>query len=471
MKAFLSFLSPNMPYLLVYMLQQFEYDHKKFGSWLLRVKDLRAVKTRGKMTLTNRAKLMLAVAYLICLLGILLSVCLIWTFGSWQILVGSFLLLQISSVIGLVLYCTTVTLHKLVVSPNQNKEIKRAKAELETMDVPKIAIIGSYGKTSMKEMLTTIIGQEKLVAATPGNKNVIVSHARWVNHHLSGREDVLIFEYGEAQQGDIKKLAAFSKPTHAVITGLAPAHLDYYPNLEAVAEDFADINKQVPKAHVYFNAESELLKNKIDGQGYTKMGLDGWKVSAAKVSFDGTKFTMTKGKQVLKLHTGLLGLHHIGPLVVAVILALELGLSQEQIIEGVAETKPYVHRMQPRNLHGAWIIDDTYNGNIEGMRAGLELLKSLPAKRKIYVTPGLVDQGVETEAVHNELGKLIAAAQPNEVVLMKNSVTGLIKTGLGDYSGKLRIESNPLEYYTNLEHFLAAGDLVLLQNDWPDSYN
>jgi UDP-N-acetylmuramoyl-tripeptide--D-alanyl-D-alanine ligase len=149
-------------------------------------------------------------------------------------------------------------------------------------------------------------------------------------------------------------------------------------------------------------------------------------------------------------------------------------MTQEQIKAGLAKTKPFEHRMQPRKLAGgAWVIDDTYNGNIEGLRAGLELLKALPGTRKWYVTPGLVDQGPETVDVHRELGSLIAAAGPAVVVLMKNSVTNYIMDGLHDamYTGEVRIENEPLKFYTNLESFLAAGDIALLQNDWTDNYN
>ncbi len=129
--------------------------------------------------------------------------------------------------------------------------------------------------------------------------------------------------------------------------------------------------------------------------------------------------------------------------------------------------------MQPRRQHGAWIIDDTYNGSLEGLRAGLALLKDLPAKRKIYVTPGLVDQGEETERVHLEVGELIGRAAPDRVVLMQNSTTRHIVKGLEEtgYSGELRIESDPLAFYTNLEHVIAAGDLIVLQNDWTDNYS
>ena len=168
----------------------------------------------------------------------------------------------------------------------------------------------------------------------------------------------------------------------------------------------------------------------------------------------------------------MLGRHHLGFLALVAALALELGLTEKQVQAGIAKTKPFEHRMQPYQLAGAWVIDDTYNGNLEGIRAGTQLLKDLKAKRKIYVTPGLVDQGEETERVHREAGELIAAAQPDLVVLMQNSVTKFIEQGLktGGFKGELRIETNPLDFYTNLTHFVATGDLVVMQNDWTDNY-
>jgi UDP-N-acetylmuramyl pentapeptide synthase len=94
-------------------------------------------------------------------------------------------------------------------------------------------------------------------------------------------------------------------------------------------------------------------------------------------------------------------------------------------------------------------------------------------KRKWYVTPGLVDQGEENERVHTELGKSIAEAQPDVVVLMENSARPIIEKSMivNNFKGELKVETDPLQFYTNIEHVIASGDLVLLQNDWTDNYN
>jgi UDP-N-acetylmuramoyl-tripeptide--D-alanyl-D-alanine ligase len=118
------------------------------------------------------------------------------------------------------------------------------------------------------------------------------------------------------------------------------------------------------------------------------------------VNIDSLSFTLTKDGRKMTLASGLVGVHQVAPLALVAGIASELGLSDDEIIRGIAKTKPYEHRMQPRFINGAWLVDDTYNGNLEGVRAGLKYLETVDAKRKWYVTPGLVDQGEETVRVH-----------------------------------------------------------------------
>jgi UDP-N-acetylmuramoyl-tripeptide--D-alanyl-D-alanine ligase len=357
--------------------------------------------------------------------------------------------------------------------PRERRLIKQSSATFAGHTAVRIAVAGSYGKTSMKEILLTVLGEGKKVAATPANKNVAVSHAQFAST-LQGDEDILLIEYGEGAPGDVVRFAKTTHPTHAVITGLAPAHLDRYKTVQRAGEDIFAVADYLQGENVYVNEESSAVEPFLKDT-YHKYGADGalgWKVTNIELTVEGTSFDLKKGKHKLHLTSGLLGKHQVGPLALAAALGLELGLSEKQVVAGVAKTVPFEHRMQPYQLANAWVIDDTYNGNIEGVHAGLELLKVLPASRKLYVTPGLVDQGKETEAVHRQMGKYIAEANPDMVVLMQNSVTSFIQDGMhdGDYQGVTHIETDPLEFYSNLKHFVAAGEVVLMQNDWTDNY-
>ncbi|HSH56053.1 MAG TPA: Mur ligase family protein, partial [Candidatus Limnocylindrales bacterium] len=361
----------------------------------------------------------------------------------------------------------------LVVRPKQQKAVAASERLFAEHPAATVAIAGSYGKTTMKELLATVLSEGKKVAATPANKNVAVSHAAFARS-LEGDEDILIIEYGEGAPGDVAAFTRTTHPTHAVITGLAPAHLDQYKTLERAAEDIFSVTKAVPVERVYVAGDVATTKPYIRPgfMTYTQRGIGGWKVSNVEVGLQATAFDLSDRKTTLHLRSGLLGRHQVGPLSAAAVLALELGLTPQQVEAGIAKTTAFEHRMKAYKLDGAWIIDDTYNGNLEGIRAGTALLAEVPAARKWYVTPGLVDQGANTANIHKEVGEAIAAACPDIVVLMQNSVTRHIRAGLDavGYEGEVRIETDPLAFYTNLNQFVASGDVVLMQNDWTDNY-
>jgi UDP-N-acetylmuramoyl-tripeptide--D-alanyl-D-alanine ligase len=471
-RGLLSFYLPSYPTVLVYMLQNTEYQAGPYLKWFWRTNDFRRVMYRRSLERTKAARLLLLALWLGVAAHVFLAALLIWS-GLWQF--GIAALVAYPLVLGHAVVLPLVLGRLFVIAPRERRLIQASEKIFRRHSGEKLAIAGSYGKTSLKELLLTVLSEgNKQVAATPANKNVAISHAYFARR-LSGNEDIVIIEYGEGAPGDVARFAATTHPTRAIITGIAPAHLDHYKSPDQAADDIFSVNRFVPPAHVYVNGDSPAaMKYVQDGnQLYTSQEALGWKVTDIAVSLDGTCFTMTKGKQKLHLKSGLLGKHQVGPLAIAAALAHEFGLTPAQIEAGVAKTLPYEHRMQPYSLAGAWIIDDTYNGNIEGVRAGTALLKALDGTRKIYVTPGLVDQGAETRAVHEEMGRLIAEASPDIVVLMRNSATPHIEHGLqaAGYKHELQIVDDPLAFYTNLKLVVAAGDVVLMQNDWTDNYN
>ncbi len=477
LRSLVSLYRPRYARTLAYMLQNTEYEIGPYLRWWWRTNDFATVMKRRTLNRTRVARTMLLSLELGMALQYLaaLSLAIVAARQADTAILGLALALGLVTPI-LWAHAAVVPLllgRWLVIGPRQKMLVAQSRQIFAEHPAIKIAIAGSYGKTSMKELLATVLGEGMKVAATPGNKNVAISHAYFAKR-LAGDEEALIIEYGEGAPGDVAAFAANTKPTHAVITGVAPAHLDHYKTLQAAGEDIFSVSHVVPAGHTHVNGSSEAVMPFLNGQElqFNDQQALGYTISNIKLSLTGTDFTLSKGKQILKLHSDLIGRHQVPTLAFVAAFALQVGLSKDQVIAGVAKTKPYEHRMQPYQLGGAWIIDDTYNGNIEGVRAGTQLLATLPARRKIYVSPGLVDQGIETEPVHETMGMLIAAAQPDMVVLMNNSVTPFIERGLrtANFAGEIRIEHNPLFFYRNLDQFVAAGDLVLMQNDWTDNY-
>lgn len=462
---------------IIYMLQATEYQVGPYLRWLWRVKDFSQVAHRKELVKTRRASLLLSVVRTGMLAQFLAA--LLW--GAVAIkrkdpggLFAIDLLVSIPIVWSHLIVGPLFFARWLYVNPLFGHQVHRAEKIFLDHPGVKIAVAGSYGKTTMKEILLTVLSEGKKVAATPANKNVAISQAQFAKN-LDGNEDVLIIEYGEGAPGDVARFAKNTHPNIGIITGLAPAHLDKYKTLKRAGEDIFSLADYLKNKNIYVNGECEevLPFVKRTHQFYSQRQVAGWKISEIKVSLKGVSFTMKKAGKTLQLKSDLLGAHQVGPLATAAVLADSLGLSKRQIETGITKIKPFEYRMQPREVGGAWIIDDTYNGNIEGMLAGLRLLQGLPAKRKIYVTPGLVDQGKDSPAIHHRLGEAIARAQPELVILMRHSVTDEIVDGLKakKFKGQLVIEEDPLNFYTHLDQFVAAGDLVLLQNDWPDNYN
>lgn len=461
----------------LYMLQNTEYEVGDYFKWLWKTDDFSRVIYRRKLLRTQKVKALLLFLNIGIILQITCGLFLLWLGYVSQSLItyfaGFILIISYPFVWSHLVALPIVIAKYTFLYVYNNILISKSEEIFKNHSGIKVAVAGSYGKTTVKELLATVLADHKKTASTPGNKNVALSHAKFAQT-LRGDEDVIIIEYGEGKRGDIAKFARTTHPDKGIITGVAPAHLDKYSNLQEAGEDIFSLAEYLSPNSVYVNGDSADARKFIrDGFiVYDDAHVGEYKITNIKTDYDGLSFTLEYQNKKIDLKSGLLGKHLAGTIAMVAVIGMELGLTDKQVKSAIASTKPYEHRLELKKLHDAWLIDDTYNGNIEGVNAGTQLLKDLPAKRKIYVTPGLVDQGIENENVHVRMGELIAESNPNIVVLMQNSVTDFIKQGLeaSNYKGDLRIEEDPLDFYTNISHFIAAGDLVLMQNDWPDNY-
>lgn len=476
-RRFLSYWSWNYPTYLTYMLQASEYNPDEYIAWWLRTNDFRYVMKRRVLDPTQKATLIrivlkgmygigvLAVGYSLYLGVRTLS--LAWLFigilllAAWPIVMAFFVLV-------------VVWLGELVLQrPKERRVIARASQKADTIKGWKIAIAGSYGKTSMKEMLVAVLSGRLRVRATPGNKNTLAGNSVFINS-LDGSEDVVVFELGESHVGDVAALCELTQPNAGIITGITEAHLDTFGTKENLVGTVYELNDYLRGENVYKNADNQYIAERLlpnDPLAYGRSGVNGWRVSNVRSSLSGLDFVARKAEREIHVTSGLIGEHNIGPLMACIDIASRLGMTDQEIAAGVATTAAFEHRMQPYQLHGATIIDDTYNGNPIGMHSGLAVLRSAEARRRIYVTPGLVGLGDKSDMIHEAIGREIARSA-DVVVLMKNSTTAALRRGVeeGGFKGKLMLVGEPLEFYQHLDQFVAAGDVVLMQNDWTDNY-
>lgn len=469
--------TPSYLKTLVYMLQASEYHISDYCKWLMRTHDFRRVAHRRSLARTQKATLLLVCVSCISLAcvggGLLLIAAGVFESLWWFVLSGVILVIVTPWVTAFGVVIPLKIGEIVVQKPRERKMIAEATEQVAKHPAIKIAIAGSFGKTTFKETLATVIGAGKIVAATPGNMNTPLGTSTFVKR-LTGNEEVIVFELGESHVGDVRELCAITHPDVGVITGINQAHLETFGSIDRTVATIFELADYLGDKPLYKNRQSELVADHIDPSdplAYDATGVNGWQVNDVHISLEGITFQATKDDSQLQVESGLVGAHQIGPLIACIDIATRVGVGLDAIAAGLKNTTPFEHRMQPRNLHGAWIIDDTYNGNIQGVEAGLALLDAVDATRKIYVTPGLVEQGGDTASIHEHIGTLIAQTA-DVVVLMKNSVTPYIRAGLetAGFGGEVRIVDDPIAFYSSIDQFVASGDVVLMQNDWTDNY-
>lgn len=463
------------PRSLVYMLQASEYNLLDYLQWYRRTHDFTMIEKRNSLVKNAKATLLLITVWFILLF---LYFWAIFLLVSWQSFLGITLFLLIIFLapffLGYLIIVPLWLANLLVQKPLEYIIVTRATQKLSAHSGFKIAIVGSYGKTSMREILKTILSEGKKVAAPPHSYNTPLSISRFTMK-LKGDEEVLIFELGEYYPGDIRKLCRLTQPDLGIIMGVNEAHLSKFKDLKKTADTIFELADWLKQKPVYINEENKLVRERVLPRHFTfnRSGLSDLKISNAKTELAGTFFDISIKKQKLSVKSKLLGLHQLGPLAAAAHIALRLGMTLDQIKKGIAQTKPFAHRLEPHlDSTGVITLDDSYNGNPDGVRAVINFLSSLKNHRRFYVTPGLVEMGSNTRKVHRDIGKSLAKAGIEKVVLVRNSVTPYIAKGLQEakYQGEtLWFDSGPSAFKA-LSQLTVKGDVVLLQNDWPDQY-
>ena len=353
--------------------------------------------------------------------------------------------------------------------------------KLDSDDFIKIGITGSYGKTSVKEILKGILSVKYRVLATPASYNTPLGMS-WAVKNLDSTHDVFIAEMGARSKGDIKELVKIVKPTYGVLTGINSQHLETFKSIENIKDTKFELFEGLPeKGKGFFSSENEgaiELFERFNGKKVLAGG-NGEKgqtvfASDVKITSKGTTFTLNvKGEEPIKCSTVLLGKHSIENICLASSVAKELGLSAEEIALGIGRLQSVGHRLEliPNNKNIV-IIDDSYNANEDGVKASMEVLDTFEG-RKIVLTPGLVELGKRENQANFEMGRLLAKHADLVIVIGNHNaemlISGLLDGGMNKENVCFYKTLNKGKAYLN--SIIKEGDVVLFENDLPDNYS
>ena len=347
-------------------------------------------------------------------------------------------------------------------------------------DLIRIGITGSYGKTSTKFILATILGEKYNVLATPGSYNTTMGNVRVIRENLKPEHQVFISEMGARRRGDIAEICDFVRPQIGIITSIGPQHLETFKTVEKVASTKAELINSLDSngivvlpidneycSKLYVNEKrkkySYSLKNKVSDV-YAKN---------IELNENGSNFIAATSIGDIKCTTKLLGEHNIENILGCIAIAIYLGLTKEQIENGIKKIEPVPHRLQIlNNGNGTIVIDDAFNSNPVGSRMALDVLSKFKG-RKIVITPGMVELGTKEYSENKNFGRYMAKTVDIAILVgMKRSepiVEGLREGKFDDQSIYVVPDLNAAT--AKLAEISQVGDVILFENDLPDNYN
>lgn len=374
-------------------------------------------------------------------------------------------------------------LSSLITAPfellNNKRHTARARRVLdERTDLIKIGITGSYAKTSVKTILSAFLSKKYKVLATPASYNTPLGVAKCVKK-LKPSTEVFIAEMGARNLGNIRELCNTVNPDYGIITGISNQHLETFGNLTNIIRTKCELSDSLARkgGKLFLNCDTkhvEKLRKHVKCD-YVECGITGGYVSAVNFSLtnEGSEFDLIVDGNAYRCKTKLLGRHNISNILVCVGLAVELGVRVEDIVTAISELEAPSHRLELIvTPNGMKILDDTFNANSEGAIAALDILKMFDG-RKVIVTPGLVELGLEERATNRAFGVEIAKICDLVILIGKIRSTpikeGLISGGFAE--DKILVYNSLSDAKKDFKKFLSATDVVLLENDLPDDYN
>ena len=358
--------------------------------------------------------------------------------------------------------------------------INDAKKRLkDRSDLKIIGITGSYGKTSVKYYLQTLLQNKYEVLVTPGNFNTPLGVTRTIREHLKATDQIFICEMGARHVGDIREICDIVHPDYGVITSIGPQHLETFFNIDNIQSTKFELAQSLPEnGMIFLNGDNDYIQKEAKKYSnkcfyYSEKSGEGYCAKDVKVSQLGTEFTVvtpTGETETFRMH--LIGSHNVINVVGAIAVANHLGISLRELKIPVRRIEAVEHRMQMKEHGQITIIDDAYNSNPIGSKAAVETLKMFDGSR-ILITPGMVELGEKEENYNYMFGQYAADCCDYILLVGRNRTKPILEGALSN-----GFPENKCFVYDKLEDAVSFAyalhsekhKYILLENDLPDNY-
>ncbi len=437
------------------------------------------------LVFTARAKRLFGVNLVFVALLYLLSLVLLWHHGDiWFALTLVLLVVYnfFMPIFLMLLNWLVMPLERLIQNWYFQDACQRRRALL---DLRVIGITGSFGKTTTKCILAKILRQKFNTLMTPGSYNTTMGVTKVIRSDLKPTHDIFVVEMSAKKPGDIEELCKLVKPQYGLITAIGEQHLESFKTLENIIDTKNElIEALVPDGIAFFNIDdinchklAKAAKCHVIRYGIEAIDSElDYLVKDLTINEYGSNFTVVRKRDNSQVvfQTKLLGKYNIYNVLGAIAVASEFGMKLDEMLYPVRQLTAIPHRLALKRVSADIVfIDDAFNSNPVGSKMALEVLEQISGKRKIIITPGMIELGTKEDEYNERFGKYIAEVC-DYVILVGKKQTVALQRGLLSKKypeSAVFIATDFAAAKQHLEQILRAGDVVLFENDLPDNYS
>ena len=447
--------------------------------------------SKKPLKFTPRVKRMVASDIALCVLLLVIPVAVIAAMGLLDteavktFPLGAFLMLLTGLQKVMIMVANKV--NRPIEKGVNNHYINDAKRILkENPDLTIIGVTGSYGKTSVKFYLETLLRQRYRVLVTPESYNTPMGIVITIRKFLKPTHEIFVCEMGARYVGEIKEDCDLVHPHHGLITSIGPQHLDTFESMENIQKTKFELADAVPDGGILFlNGDNEYIAEELERRKGSRPLYDnpvmyhsqkigsGYYASDIVITNHGTDFTVNAPDgESERFSMKLVGMHNVINVMGAIAVAHEFDIPLSELRIPVRRIQSVPHRMEMKNHGDVTIIDDAFNSNPIGSKAAVETLAIMDGMR-ILITPGMVELG-EDEAEYNRKFGTYAADCCDRIFLVGRKHTEPIKEGILSKG----FPEKHLEVFDKVEDAISRAyavktdkhKYILLENDLPDNY-
>ena len=343
-----------------------------------------------------------------------------------------------------------------------------AREALKGMDVRVIAVTGSAGKSTTKEMIATVLGSTFRVSKTPANHNNDIGMPMAI---LAMPEDtqVAVLEMGMNHFGEIGYLSKIACPDVAVIINIGTAHMEFLGSQEGIRKAKMEIVEGMdPKGMLLLNGDDLMLRNleRAPAQRITYFGQsEGCDVRSLDVRQEGTilRFQAQAGRLSIPVSLHLEGEHYVHDALAAVAVALKLQVPPERIGESLSRFRNISGRQEIFQTGAYTVINDCYNAGPESMAAALKVLGNRPGRR-VAVLGDMLELGERSQAEHYRVGRI--AAEKADLILVCGAYAPRVRDGAitgGMAENRCLVFQDKEKMAAALKQLAKPGDVLLFK--------